>query len=64
MPTSTTRSTAKSTPVKTYSKTEVEKACDKAAKHISDDLGNSVFHDAAELTCKLYTKYLKEELFK
>lgn len=60
MPTSTTRST----PVKTYSKAEVEKACEKAMKRIDEDLGTSIFHDPAELTCKLYTKYLKEELFK
>lgn len=60
MPANATRST----PVKTYSKAEVEKACEKAMKRIDEDLGESVFHGAAGLTCKLYAKYLKEELFK
>ena len=49
---------------KTYARTTIEKACEKAKARVLEDLGNSVFKDAADLTCKLLTKYIKEELFK
>ena len=56
MPTSTT--------TKTYTKTNIEQAMDAARKKVTESLSDSVFADAANLTCQLYEKNLREVLFK
>ena len=47
-----------------YGRVTILNACEEARKKVIEDIGDSVFKDAADLACKLYLKHLKEVLFK
>jgi hypothetical protein len=47
---------------KTLTPAAVEKACAKAHDRITAEMANSSFAAPMDLACKLFTKYLKEEL--
>ena len=59
MPASTT-----TTKAKTLTPTAVEKACNEIHARIMAEMANSSFAAPMDLACKLFTKYLKEELSK
>ena len=58
MPTSTTA------PRKTYSPAAVDKACKQVRTRTLEEFADSDFLAVVDLACKLFTKYLKEELDK
>lgn len=58
MPTSTTPK------AKTITPATVEKACAQVRTRILEEMANSSFAAPMDLACKLFTKYLKEELKK
>lgn len=62
MPVAKTTTTTPKEKEKTYTKAQIEKACDKVHESILTDMSNSVFLDAMDLACKLFSKRLKEEL--
>lgn len=53
-----------STTAKTYTKAVIDKATEKAKQRILEEMGASTFAAVTEMVCKLYAKYLKEELSK
>lgn len=59
MPPSTT-----TTKAKTLTPAAVEKACAQVRTRILEEMANSSFAAPMDLACKLFTKYLKEEIKK
>lgn len=59
MPPSTT-----TTKAKTLTPAAVEKACNEVHARITAEMANSSFAAPMDLACKLFTKYLKEEIKK
>jgi len=62
MPVAKTATTTPKEKEKTYTKAQIEKACDTVRGSILEDMKESSFFDAMDLACKLFSKRLKEEL--
>ena len=60
MPASTTRSTEPKE--KTYTKAQIEKACNQTRTRLLEEMADSPFLAPMDLACKLFLKYVKEEL--